>query len=409
VSFNDIFDARARQNPVSPGPTGGAGTGWAEPGVTVTGGTPRSRVDSVLVLAIVGFVLLGILALGVAGYLLLVLGPVAAGIAAIMAFVPLVGVVLVIRWIDRWEPEPRAALLFALLWGAVASVAMALLFSYGAQIAEQLVGIRQGTGTMVFSTVVQAPIVEEFSKGLGVLLLFWVFRRQFDGPVDGLVYGATVAVGFAFTENIQYFGLALTHSDLSAVSETFLLRAILSPFAHVMFTSCTGIVLGLASRKGGTGIGWFILGLIPAMLLHAFWNSASVVVRDFYSYYIVVQVPLFILAIIIVLFLRRRERQVTAARLTEYADAGWFSRSEVALLSSGAGRSQGKGWAKRSGFGRQFDLFARDATRLAFTRQRLVSGRDRPGATRSEAELLERIVADRRALAGMPPLPLRGH
>jgi RsiW-degrading membrane proteinase PrsW (M82 family) len=406
VSFNDDYGAQARRTPVSPGP---AGPVWADPGLTTTGSTPPRRVDSALVLAIVAFVLLGLLALGVGGYLLLVLGPVAAGIAALMALVPLIGVTLVIAWIDRWEPEPRAALLFALLWGAVASVAMALLFSYGAQIAEQMAGIRQGTGTQVFSTVVQAPIVEEFSKGLGVLLLFWVFRRQFDGPVDGLVYGATVAVGFAFTENIQYFGLALRNSDLSAVSETFLLRAILSPFAHVMFTSCTGIVLGLASRRGGTGIGWFLLGLLPAMFLHALWNSASLVVRDFYSYYLVVQVPLFLLAIGIVLLLRRRERQVTAARLTEYAEAGWFSRNEVALLSSGAGRSQGKAWARRGGFGRQFDRFARDATRLAFTRQRLISGRDGRGARRSEAELLQRVVADRQALAGMPPLPLRGH
>jgi RsiW-degrading membrane proteinase PrsW (M82 family) len=403
VSFNDTHGAQARRSPVSPGPA------WADPGFTVAGTTPPRRVDSALVLAIVGFVLLGVLALGVGGYLLLVLGPVAAGIAAVMALVPLIVVVLVIAWIDRWEPEPRAALWFALLWGAVASVAMALLFSYGAQVAEQLAGIRQGTGTQVFSTVVQAPIVEEFSKGLGVLLLFWVFRRQFDGPVDGLVYGATVAVGFAFTENIQYFGLALMNSDLSSVSETFLLRAILSPFAHVMFTSCTGIVLGLASRRGGTGIGWFLLGLIPAMFLHALWNGASLVVRDFYAYYVTVQVPLFLLAIAIVLFLRRRERRLTALRLAEYAEAGWFSRSEVALLSSGAGRSQGKAWARRGGFGRQFDRFARDATRLAFTRQRLVSGRDRQRAVHHEAELLERIVADRRALAGMPPLPLRDH
>lgn len=373
---------------------------------------PMRRLDPVLVLAILGFLVLGAVAVVVAGYLLLAVGTTAAIVAFVMALVPLAIVLFAIRWIDQWEPEPRPALLFALLWGAAASAALALVFSFAVQILRAMSGAGESTGTMILGTVVQAPIVEEFSKGLGILILFWVFRRNFDGAVDGLVYGATIAVGFAFTENIQYFGLALAGSGaeggVGGVGEIFFLRGILSPFAHVMFTACTGIVLGFASRRSGSvaAIGFFLLGLVPAILLHALWNGASLVVGNFYVYYAVVQVPLFLLGLSFVAYLRRQEQLISAERLAEYGRAGWFSPTEVALLSSAAGRNAGMAWARRHGLSDAYARFTKHATRLAFARQRIVSGRDRIGAQRNEADLLDSITSDRRALAALPPFPL---
>ena len=372
-------------------------------------GVPPRRIDAVLVFAIVGFVVLAVVAVIVGGYLVLALGTTATVVAALMALVPMVAVVLVVSWIDRWEPEPRVALLFAFLWGAAASVAIALIFSFGAQLLQEYSGTGGTAAADFFATVVQAPIVEEGAKGLGVLLIFWVYRRNFEGPVDGIVYAAMVAVGFAFTENIQYFGLALANSGPADVGQIFFLRAILSPFAHVMFTVCTGVALGYASRRTGAGgaIGYFLLGLIPAVLLHAFWNGMSFVVTDFFGYYFTIQVPLFLIGAGLVVFLRRQEQRITAARLAEYADAGWFTRTEAALLASGAGRSQSQAWATRFRLGPAHARFVRDATRLAFARQRIVSSRDRAGGQRAEADLLARLTEDRRALATLPPMPLR--
>ena len=366
------------------------------------------RTDPVVVIAVVGIVLLGVVALAVAAYLVVAVGAVPAVVAFVMALVPLIAVVLVIAWIDRWEPEPRLALVFAFLWGAAASIAIALVFSYITLIAQGLAGTPESFGTMFRSAVVQAPIVEEAAKGFGILLLFWVFRRNFDGPVDGLVYGSMIGIGFAFTENIQYFGLALTTDGLGGVSEIFFLRGVLSPFAHVMFTACTGVVISLAAgRTGALGaMGYYLLGLVPAIALHALWNGASFVVSNFYAYYVVVQVPLFLIAIAIVLFLRRRERSITALRLAEYSAAGWFTPTEVGLLSSGAGRRAGSAWAARHGLGTAFARFTRHATRLAFTRQRNVTGRTQIGAQRDETALLELILADRHALTTLPPIPL---
>lgn len=369
---------------------------------------PIRRSTATVVLASLGFVVLSIVILLVAWYLLVVLGPMALLVALLLATVPLVGVLLFIRWIDRWEPEPRGALLFALLWGAGASVLIALIFSGVTQHYEALAGLAGSGVATFFETVVQAPIIEEFAKGLGILLILWVMRRTFDGPVDGVVYAAMIAVGFAFTENLQYFGLAINKDGGLGgdVARTFLLRAILSPFAHVMFTACTGVLLGLAARRTGRlgAIGYFVLGLVPAVFLHSFWNSAGYWATDWYRYYFMVQVPLFLLAIAGITRLRRHEQRLTHARLSEYAAVGWFTGSEVNLLTTAAGRRQATRWAARHGLGRPYRRFVRDATQLAFTRERLMTGRDGIGASLDEAVILASIVKHRRELAALPPM-----
>jgi RsiW-degrading membrane proteinase PrsW (M82 family) len=377
------------------------------PDQVVVSRPPRRRGGTVA-LAIIGFVVLSLVLVAVVLYLYAVLGGVALLYAAILASVPLVIVLLGIRWIDRWEPEPRIVLLFAFLWGAAMSISIALIFSGITQVYEASHGLRNSAGANFFESVIQAPVVEETAKGLGILVLFWVMRRHFDGPVDGIVYGATIAIGFAFSENLQYFGLAIVDDKgLGAgVGQTFLLRAVLSPFAHVMFTSATGLLLGIAARRSNRigAIGYFIVGLVPAVLLHAFWNSATYWATDWFVYYFLVQVPLFVLAIVGVSLLRRHEQRLTRDRLAEYAAAGWFTPSESVQLSTAAGRRQVIWWAGRHGLKRQYKKFVQDATRLAFTRQRLISGKDRIGAQRYEADLLDAIVEDRRALAALPPL-----
>jgi RsiW-degrading membrane proteinase PrsW (M82 family) len=367
------------------------------------------RSITTIVLASLGFIVITIAILLVAWYLLVALGPSALLVALVLAAIPLGGVLLFIRWIDRWEPEPRGALLFALLWGAGASVLIALIFSGVTQHYAALAGLTGSGVASLFETVVQAPIVEESAKGFGILLILWVMRRTFDGPVDGVVYASTVAIGFAFTENIQYFGLAINAgSGLGGdVAQTFLLRAILSPFAHVMFTACIGLFLGLAARRTGRlgAIGYFVLGLIPAVLLHALWNSASYWATDWFRYYVMVQVPLFALAFVGITRLRRHEQRLTHSRLSEYAAVGWFSWTEVNVLSTAAGRRRAIGWAVSNGFGQPYRAFVRDATQLAFARERLVNGRDGIGARLDQDIMLAAIVNDRRSLVGLPPLP----
>jgi RsiW-degrading membrane proteinase PrsW (M82 family) len=352
-------------------------------------------------LGIVGISIAAILVLIVGVFFVLSLGPVAFAVAGIMAIVPLAIVLLGVNWIDRWEPEPRGILVFAFLWGAGVSVLLALIV--GSTVDTVLAVLTGSDGlSEVLGAVVEAPLVEEGAKGLGVLLIFLVARKHFDSPVDGIVYAAWVAGGFAFSENILYFGSQLLDSngiDASLVG-IFVIRGIMSPFAHVMFTACTGIALGIAARRVGIlgAIGVFLLGLIPAIGLHALWNGALFLVDNFFGYYALVQFPLFIGGVIVVLYLRRQESRLTFARLNEYAAVGWFSPGEVTSLATGVGRRQAAAWARQHGLGAVMKRYTRDATRLAFTRQRLVTGRAATGAEADEEALLASIVAERAQL-----------
>ncbi|MCW2842734.1 MAG: PrsW family intrarane metalloprotease, partial [Nocardioides sp.] len=110
---------------------------------------------------------------------------------------PLVGCYL---WLDRYEPEPRRLLAMGLLWGGFVATAAALLI--------------QGVGGFVVgftdtqSLEIVAPVSEELSKGLFLMLLLWWRRAELDGVLDGIVYAGMVGIGFAFVENILYLAAA---------------------------------------------------------------------------------------------------------------------------------------------------------------------------------------------------------
>ncbi|MGV8884032.1 MAG: PrsW family intramembrane metalloprotease [Microbacteriaceae bacterium] len=369
---------------------------------------PAKRGVTLLTLGIIGISVLGVIGLGVGVYLLLGLGPIAVGFAGIMALIPLAIVLLGVSWIDRWEPEPRGILVFGFMWGAAASVAVALIVGMGVDVMIDALG-GPGPGYEFFGAAIQAPVVEEGAKGLGLLLIFWFARKHFDSPVDGVVYAAWIAGGFAFTENILYFGVQMNQAPEGLFS-ILLMRGIMSPFAHVMFTAATGILLGVAAHRGSKGatVLWFVGGLSIAIALHALWNGALFFVGDyFFGYYAVVQFPLFVGAIIVVVFLRKKEAKLTHDRLSEYAAVGWFKPDEVNALATGAGRRQAMAWARPRGLAPVMRSYTRDATRLAFTRQRLITGRARVGAEADEAALLASIVATRAHLHAVPPVAVQ--
>lgn len=329
---------------------------------------PQSRGSSARVWGWLALVLAGGCALLGIGLVLIMVGVGPGVIGFFAALIPLAMVLAAVWWMDRWEPEPRWLLAFGLLWGAGASVIIALVFNQAFALAFwELTGDPEATD--VLTAVVAAPIVEESAKGLGVLLIYLCWRRYFDGVVDGLVYASVIAAGFAFTENILYFG-----QYIDSLAPVFIGRALFSPFAHVMFTACVGIALGIASRRRSrAAVLWlFPLGLIAAMALHALWNATGL------SWvYVFVQFPMFVAAIAMVIWLRRQERNVIHSRLTEYAQAGWFAPHEVQMLSSLRLRSQARAWAGRFGASAEDAMksFQRDATTLAFQRQRVATGR----------------------------------
>ncbi|MGK3955876.1 PrsW family glutamic-type intramembrane protease [Arthrobacter sp. R4] len=316
----------------------------------------------------------------------------------IASLLPLSAVLLTVHVIDRWEPEPKRLLFFAFTWGAAVSIAVTLLVQPFFALTYQL---SDEPDIQTYMATVQAPVVEEFAKSLGLLLLLLMARRHFDGPVDGVVFAFTIAGGFAFTENILYFGRAIAESASPAtdLAQIFLLRGVMSPFAHAIFTGTTGLIMGFAARRWHTGasVAAFVVGLLPAMFLHNRWNSMG---QGFLADYILIQVPIFVLFIGVVILLRVAENRLTRQRLLEYAAAGWFTPAEVDLLATPGGRRTALSWA--AGYNRrpQMKAFVKAATQLAFTRQRILSGRDVALHQAEERDQLHRILALRAAVAG---------
>ena len=163
-----------------------------------------SRLQRVL---LIGFL---VLLMGACG--LLILGSVTHDTGVVgfligisLALLPLPVVIGAFRWLDRYEPEPRGLLLFAFFWGATVAALAAALLNTASLIA---IARTSGGSGMDVTAVLVAPWVEEAAKGAAVLLVLVFRRREFDGVVDGIVLAGLSAVGFAFTENILYFGRA---------------------------------------------------------------------------------------------------------------------------------------------------------------------------------------------------------
>ncbi len=360
---------------------------------------PQRGVGTVVAIAV-----LGVLALVALAVIAFEVGAALVPVAAGLALVPLVGVLAAVRWIDRWEPEPLPALVVAFLWGASVSVLVALVLNTGAVLL--LVAAGQGEATAsAAGAVVVAPVVEETVKGLGVLLIFLVWRRSFDGPVDGLVYAAVVAAGFAFVENILYFGAAMQEPGDGAIATVFVMRAVMSPFAHILFTSAMGLALGFASQARSRAA-WTLalpIGWLVAVGLHALWNGAATLGQGemFLVLYVLVQVPLFLGVLGLAVWVRAREGAMIRGQLVDYARAGWFTPQEVVMIGNLGERGRARRWAAGRG-GRPAHRAMRDfqevATRLAHARNRVLRGRVEGGAAGDQQRLLQDLLAARSVL-----------
>lgn len=57
----------------------------------------------------------------------------------------------------------------------------------------------------LLKAIVQVALVEEIVKLLGFLLIFASFRKKINEPIDIILYGSVIALGFSTVENVKYF------------------------------------------------------------------------------------------------------------------------------------------------------------------------------------------------------------
>lgn len=181
--------------------------------------------------------------------------------------------------VDKYEKEPTRYLVAAFLWGAVPAVVVGIIIEIILGIPIDIVLGEESLGGNLVNTAFVPPVVEEILKAGAVAIIYLWRRREFDGWVDGLVYGASAGLGFGYVENVFYLLGTGGWSDWLAL---FFLRVVVFGFMHGFWTSLTGIGFGLArNSKGAARKTLFIsLGLMLAIFSHMLHNSALVLVEQ---------------------------------------------------------------------------------------------------------------------------------
>ena len=252
-------------------------------------------------------------------------------VGAVLAFPAMVVYLTVPRLLDRYDPEPWYALLMALAWGGVAACGISAL-------------INTGVGAVFNDTVgmvLSAPIVEEAMKGMLVLGYFYFLRREFDGVVDGIIYATFVAIGFAAVENVIYYARAGLAPDGAQLGLTFFLRGVLTPWAHPLFTSMTGIGVGMARETSKPWVRFAapVGGYCAAVVLHMIWNGATALPGG--GMIACLLLPLWLIFVVaflvMVTVLVRRRGAIIRAHLVDEVALGYLSQAELELVVSAFG------------------------------------------------------------------------
>ncbi|MBM7825473.1 RsiW-degrading membrane proteinase PrsW (M82 family) [Arcanobacterium pluranimalium] len=267
--------------------------------------------------------------------------------AALYAIIPVVAIGFFVWLIDSWEPEPLWMYAAAFAWGAGSSIVLAVVLNdyAGQYIAHSsIIGSGSQPEVKYYLSAYVAPLTEEFSKGLGVILIYKLLRSYFNGPVDGIVYGALVGSGFAFTENILYFV-----RNYDVIEQVFKVRFLDGPLNHEAWTAAFGFFLGFAVFTKGrfTRSLWLIPATISAVAGHWFNNAAlSFPGMTYESYVIWSNVPIAIIMTGFAIYARWQQKRFVVQGLQDYVDAGWLLPSDIDMILSLARRMSAQNWSE---------------------------------------------------------------
>ena len=211
------------------------------------------------------------------------------------------------------------------------------------------------------------------------MALYKLARYEFDGVLDGIVYGSLIGFGFAMVENIFYF--LGSQDDLNSWGGVVVARTLAFGLNHAMYTSFTGIGFGLARyrRTAASRRALIVAGLLAAITAHFLHNFfLSVGELCLISFALDWLGVIVVLAVILLAW--RREREWIATELQEEVASGVLSAEQFESVKSRrrqaqvAWRDLGASGLQRAKLGRRL-LVA--ATELAFKKhQRRAMGEE---------------------------------
>ena len=190
------------------------------------------------------------------------------------AFVPSLVYLVWIRNTERYGREPYGRLLRIFIYGAVLSVLIAVvlesimiaLLEMNFERVTDILGHDPSLGSLILAVII-APLVEEFTKSMGVLR----YRRFISDIEDGIIFGAAVGLGFAATENLLYESNAYFSDGAQAFIATTVVRSLSSALLHAGASSVVGLGIARSARQGKSWAPYYLAGVV----MHGAFNLAA--------------------------------------------------------------------------------------------------------------------------------------
>jgi RsiW-degrading membrane proteinase PrsW (M82 family) len=166
--------------------------------------------------------------------------------------------------------EPSRTLFHTFMYGAI--LTFPILFIQHVFIDEQIIQ------SSFIQNVLFTSTLEEFFKWL--ILVMAIYKHvEFDDPYDGILYGASVSLGFATVENILYLFTYGVH--------TAFLRALLPVSSHAIFGVVMGYYLGRAKfALDKTSRPLLFVALLVPLGLHIIYNGI-LAIQEIWIYFMI--------------------------------------------------------------------------------------------------------------------------
>ena len=175
-------------------------------------------------------------------------------------------------WWDRKRPEPKHQIIRAFLLGGLTAILLVFFNISLTNYLKESFFLSPILMVLLLSFLVDG-LIEEGGKLIS--FRFGIYHlKHFDEPIDGMIYGFILGLGFAFVENI-FYAYALTKAPMYLAKEILFLRGFTATLMHFIAGGIIGYYFALAKFRFGGNPLLIFQGFFLAFLFHGFYNTLS--------------------------------------------------------------------------------------------------------------------------------------
>jgi RsiW-degrading membrane proteinase PrsW (M82 family) len=254
-------------------------------------------------------------------------------------FIPMALYAWFLYFLDRYEKEPLKLVAGMFIWGSLIAASAAFLINSISSLGILFITQSEFASQLVTTTLI-APVVEETLKGTAVLIVYLLFKPEFDSLLDGIVYAGIAALGFAAAENTWYiyqFGYQI--SGLQGLLDLTIVRVLFVGWQHPFYTAFIGLGFALARRtKDPTRrYAYPILGWSLAVATHLLHNLLAFLASNFNwggIFNLIWDWTGYLGLLILILLLIKREQKWMKIHLESEVDLGTITAKQYQIASS---------------------------------------------------------------------------